>query len=210
VDRDEITNKRLRLIAEDHGCTVAEVHGALDAHPIELDRDQYLKCALALQWLQLDALEVAFGGKAFVDPGVAAGMLLVKVTPGDLVGAQSAAWPCGSGDRARSCGGTKLDRADPRGHRPDTRPGAARAESWVRRFRIAEAALVSHLLINHPGLKPRHALLPTLRMRQCKSNQRQRSPFSPRQPLSDPVPERWRCGAARLVPILRPGAKSPA
>ena len=79
MDRDEIINKRVRRIAEDHGCTVAEVYEVLDRHPIELDRDTYLKRTLALELLRLDELEEAFREKALLDRDVSAGVLLVKV-----------------------------------------------------------------------------------------------------------------------------------
>lgn len=79
MDRDEIINKRARRIAEDHGCTVAEVNEVLDRHPVELDRDTYLKRTLALELLRLDELEEAFREKALMDRDVAAGVLLVKV-----------------------------------------------------------------------------------------------------------------------------------
>ena len=77
--RDLILYKPERAIADDHGCTVDEVHAVLDRHPIEIDRDKYLKRALAMQLLQLDELEVAFREKAIVDRDVAAGVLMVKV-----------------------------------------------------------------------------------------------------------------------------------
>ena len=79
MDRDEIVNKRVRRIADEYGCTVDEVNACLDHHPIELDRDKYLKRTLALELLRLDELEVAFRDKAIVDRDVAAGVLLVKV-----------------------------------------------------------------------------------------------------------------------------------
>jgi sporulation protein YlmC with PRC-barrel domain len=47
--RDLIVHKPERRIADDHGCTVEEVHAVLDRHPIEVDRDKYLKRALAMQ-----------------------------------------------------------------------------------------------------------------------------------------------------------------
>jgi len=77
--RDLILHKPQRAIADDNGCTVDEVHALLDRHPIEVDRDKYLKRALAMQLLQLDELEVAFRDKAIVDRDVASGILLVKV-----------------------------------------------------------------------------------------------------------------------------------
>src|SRR5262245_50960250 len=77
--RDLILHKPERAIADDNGCTVDEVHAVLDRHPIEFDRDKYLKRVLAMQLLQLDELEVAFREKALTDRDVAAGVLLVKV-----------------------------------------------------------------------------------------------------------------------------------
>jgi hypothetical protein len=35
-------HKRVQCIADEHVCTVAEVHDTLDAHPITTNRDQYL------------------------------------------------------------------------------------------------------------------------------------------------------------------------
>src|SRR5215472_17567035 len=77
--RGLIVYKPERRIADDNGCTVDEVHAVLDRHPMEVDRDRYLKRALAMQLLQLDELEVAFRDKAIVDRDVASGVLLVKV-----------------------------------------------------------------------------------------------------------------------------------
>ena len=58
--QDLIIHKRVRRIADDYGCTIAEVHAVLDHHPIEIDRDKYLKRTLALELLRLDELEEAF------------------------------------------------------------------------------------------------------------------------------------------------------
>jgi hypothetical protein len=77
--QDLIIYKPERRIAEDHGISIDEVHAVLDRHPIELDRDRYLKRQLAMQLLQLDELEVAFRDKAIVERDVASGVLLVKV-----------------------------------------------------------------------------------------------------------------------------------
>jgi hypothetical protein len=76
--RDLILHKPERAIADDCGCTVDDVHAVLDRHPIEVDRDQYLKRALALQLVQLDELEVVFREKACAGD-TASGMLLVKI-----------------------------------------------------------------------------------------------------------------------------------
>ena len=77
--QDLIIHKRVRRIADDYGCTIAEVHAVLDHHPIEIDRDKYLKRTLALELSRLDELEEAFRDKAIVDRDVASGALLVRI-----------------------------------------------------------------------------------------------------------------------------------
>src|SRR5215831_18884967 len=79
MDHDELVNKRVHAIARAHDCTVDDVHAALDRHPIELNRDAYLKRTLALELMRLDQLEMAFEGKAIRDRDVAAGALMVKI-----------------------------------------------------------------------------------------------------------------------------------
>src|SRR6516164_3089887 len=79
MDRDELVNKRVAQIARDHGCTVDQVNAALDRHPIELDRDQFLRRTLALELIELDALQQAFRAKALEDRDVGSGLLLLKV-----------------------------------------------------------------------------------------------------------------------------------
>ena len=79
VDFDELINRRVVAIARSHGCSVDDVHDALDRHPIELDRDAYLRRTLALELIRLDQLEMAFGSKALVDRDVASGVLMVKI-----------------------------------------------------------------------------------------------------------------------------------
>ena len=79
MDHDELVNKRVHAIARAHGCTIDDVHAALDRHPIELNRDAYLKRTLALELMRLDQLEMAFEGKAIKDRDVAAGVLMVKI-----------------------------------------------------------------------------------------------------------------------------------
>ena len=79
MDRDEVVNKRVAQIARDHGCTVDQVNAALDRHPIELDRDQFLRRTLALELIELDALQQAFRAKALEDRDVGSGLLLLKV-----------------------------------------------------------------------------------------------------------------------------------
>jgi hypothetical protein len=76
---DEITNKRVRRIAQDHRCTVAAVNAALDQHPIEADRERYLRRLLALELVELDELGEVFRQKAIVDRDVASGVLLTKI-----------------------------------------------------------------------------------------------------------------------------------
>lgn len=77
--RDLILHKRVRRIADEHDCSVADVNAVLDHHPIEMNRDEYLRRALALELLHLDELEEAFRDKALVDRDVASGVLLIKV-----------------------------------------------------------------------------------------------------------------------------------
>jgi DNA-binding transcriptional MerR regulator len=79
MDQDELVNKRVVRIARDHGSSVAEVNAALDRHPIELDRDKYLRRTLAMELHKLDELEEAFHSKAILNRDVAAGALLVKI-----------------------------------------------------------------------------------------------------------------------------------
>ena len=56
-----------------HGCSVDQVHTALDHHPIEPDRDTFLKRTLAMELVELGGLQQAFREKALVDRDVAAG-----------------------------------------------------------------------------------------------------------------------------------------
>src|SRR5215470_3385032 len=79
MDDNELTNKRVHAIAKAHDCTIDDVHAALDRHPIELDRDRFLKRTLALELMRLDQLEMAFENKALVDRDVPAGVLMVKI-----------------------------------------------------------------------------------------------------------------------------------
>src|SRR5215813_6754982 len=71
--------RRVHAIARAHDCTVDQVNAALDQHPIELDRDRFLKRTLALELMRLDQLEMAFEGKALKDKDVPAGVLMVKI-----------------------------------------------------------------------------------------------------------------------------------
>jgi hypothetical protein len=76
---NQIINKRARRIAKDHGCTVDQVNAALDRHPIEINRDLFLKRTLAMELVELDELQQAFREKALENRDVAAGSLLIKV-----------------------------------------------------------------------------------------------------------------------------------
>jgi hypothetical protein len=79
MDHDELVNKRVHAIARAHGCSIDDVHAALDRHPIELNRDAYLKRTLALELMWLDQLEMAFADKALQYRDVPAGVLMVKI-----------------------------------------------------------------------------------------------------------------------------------
>jgi hypothetical protein len=79
MDHDKIVNNRVQRIARDQSCSVADVHAALDRHPIELDRDTFLKRALAMELVELDELQAAFREKALVDRDTAAGVFMVKI-----------------------------------------------------------------------------------------------------------------------------------
>ncbi len=76
--RDLILHRPESAIAEEFGITLDEVQAILDQHPVEKDRDTYLRRALAQQLLLLDRLEVVFGRMGFEDRDTAAGALLVK------------------------------------------------------------------------------------------------------------------------------------
>jgi hypothetical protein len=78
MDYGELNNQRVLALAKAHDCTVEQVNTALDRHPIEIDRDLFLKRTLALELMRLDELETAFEGKALRDKDVASGLLLVK------------------------------------------------------------------------------------------------------------------------------------
>src|SRR5262245_14003084 len=79
MDQEELVNSRVHAIARAHDCTIDDVHAALDRHPIELNRDAYLRRTLALELMRLDQLEMAFEGKAIKDRDPAAGALMVKI-----------------------------------------------------------------------------------------------------------------------------------
>ena len=78
MDHNKIVNKRVQRIARDHSCSVAEVNAALDHHPIELDRDTFLKRTLAMELMELDELQQAFREKALVDQDTAAAPITIE------------------------------------------------------------------------------------------------------------------------------------
>jgi hypothetical protein len=69
----------------------------LDRHPVETDRQTYLRRLLALELVELDELAEAFRDKALVDRDVASGALLTKTT--NTV--RPCAYEPGSGARGR-------------------------------------------------------------------------------------------------------------
>ena len=111
MDQDELVNKRVHAIARAQDCTIDQVNAALDQHPIELDRDRFLKRTLAMELMRLDQLEMAFEGKALKD--VPAGVLMVKIAErrATLLGLESAAGP---GRPASTRNQANLDRGSPR------------------------------------------------------------------------------------------------
>jgi hypothetical protein len=102
MDHEELINKRVHAIARAHDCRIDDVHAALDRHPIELDRDTYLKRTLALELMRLDQLEMAFESKALGDRDVASGALMVKIAErratllglNPPLGSSAIAFPC--------------------------------------------------------------------------------------------------------------------
>src|SRR5262245_13313018 len=79
MDHDKLVNSRVHALVRAYDCTIDEVHAALDQHPIELDRDRFLKRTLAMELVRLDQLETAFIVKALRDQDVPAGVLMVKI-----------------------------------------------------------------------------------------------------------------------------------
>jgi hypothetical protein len=77
--RDLILHQRVQRLADEHNCSVADVNAVLDHHPIQTDRERYLKRLLGLEILNLDQPSDAFREKALVDHDTAAGTLLVKI-----------------------------------------------------------------------------------------------------------------------------------
>jgi hypothetical protein len=79
MDHDELVNKHLVRIARDDRCTVNEVNAALDRHPIEVDRDQYLRRTVAMELIELDELAHVFRAKAVDERDPVSGALCVKI-----------------------------------------------------------------------------------------------------------------------------------
>jgi hypothetical protein len=76
---DKLNRKRVRELARDHNMTVAEVEQALLQHPINSEPGNYLRRVLALELVELDALEQTFRNKAIADSDPACGQLVVKI-----------------------------------------------------------------------------------------------------------------------------------
>jgi hypothetical protein len=76
--RELILHKAERAIADENRCTLAEVHQIFDQHPLETDKQRFLRRELARALYTLDELECIFRAKAR-DGDVAAGTLLVKI-----------------------------------------------------------------------------------------------------------------------------------
>jgi len=95
---DDLVNKRVRALAADHGLTVPETLAALDKHPIELDRDQFLRRTLALELIELDQLQQAFRDKALEDRDVGSGFRTLPQPQPGRSAVLSALQPAASGD----------------------------------------------------------------------------------------------------------------
>jgi hypothetical protein len=77
--RDLILHQPERAIAEAHGMTVAQVQAIPRDHPIEQDREKFIRNALKCSLLMLDTIEAAFLQKAVRDQDASAAMVLCKV-----------------------------------------------------------------------------------------------------------------------------------
>lgn len=78
MNQDELNDRRAVALAKHHKCTVREIRSALDKHPLEVDRDAYLRRTVALELVRLDQLEEAFAAQAMAGD-VPSGSLLVKI-----------------------------------------------------------------------------------------------------------------------------------
>src|SRR5262252_10449253 len=147
---DDLVNKRVRALAADHGPTVPETLAALDKHPIELDRDQFLRRTLALELIELDQLQQAFRDKALESrrrEWVASAQGCRAAC--DPTRHECAARSCGADNPARACGGTNLNRQDPRRDRSYSRQVAAQARVW--RSGQAELRILSAATARRPA-----------------------------------------------------------
>ena len=126
---DDLVNKRVRALAADHGLTVPETLAALDKHPIELDRDQFLRRTLALELIELDQLQQAFRDKALEDRDVGSGLLLLKVAErrATLLGMNAPQGHAVQIIQREPAAAQNLDRQDPRRGRAHPRQAAAGA-----------------------------------------------------------------------------------
>jgi hypothetical protein len=76
--RQALALKAETAIATEHGMTVDQVNAAFDQHPIETNKDRYLRRQLARALFTCDELECIFCAKTRAGD-VAAGTLLVKI-----------------------------------------------------------------------------------------------------------------------------------
>lgn len=78
MNHDELNDRRVVALAKRHKCSAGEIRSALDQHPLEVDRDAFLRRTVALELVRLDQLEETFAEKAMAGD-VASGSLLVKI-----------------------------------------------------------------------------------------------------------------------------------
>ena len=60
VDHDAITDRRVLRVAREHEITVVDVREALDNHPMNTEREKFLRRTLAMELIELDELQQAF------------------------------------------------------------------------------------------------------------------------------------------------------
>ena len=78
IIRERIIGKSVRAIAQDHGCSIAEVNKALDLFAVATINARVRTHALALELSRLDELQSVFYERAKAGD-VASGMLLTKI-----------------------------------------------------------------------------------------------------------------------------------
>jgi len=78
IIRERIVGKSVRAIAQDHGCSIAEVNKALDLFAVATINAKVRTHTLALELSRLDELQSVFYERAKAGD-VASGMLLTKI-----------------------------------------------------------------------------------------------------------------------------------